>query len=538
MKRTLMIMVLLILAAGNAWAEGDAVTSATLVRWNSLPTDELTKRADELYKSNTRLDEAMALYSIVANRYDKVKDNNEEAQMSIQAMTRLGMLYFKAIHNYSKAFHWYDKALPLSQQRGMHENEARTLNAIGVAHRSLERASSNTDTVRRSIGYYKQAFDVAVKAKAWDLVALAADNLIAATYADGDIGSIAGQMQTLMSLKELKSNERCQADINLYQTLLALSQRRFDDAMACLDTMRMQTKDDDWNRLTTYYATMAEAYYLQHDYHAALDYREKLRQVILKSDPTNKDYLMQVADLGAQYYAGLGDKMRSLECELESYKLNKEIAEDQGLLSMEQIKMASRLENTVEQLGQLEQKQKQKNQFLAMMGLLAAVLAVMFLMALRFNRRLKADNRKLYEQTVELLKQEDTPKYQSNQLSQNESDKILEQIMDVMRKPEIICKESFSLQDLADAIGSVPRDVSQVINDRCGCNFHTLLSNNRVKEACRRINNADGIENLTIEAIAKEVGIKSRSHFAQVFKRNTGLNPSEYLKIACQRRSE
>jgi|GEM_PF-7095714 len=535
--RRILLTTLLVLFACNAWAN-DAVTSATLIRWNKLPSKELTKRADELYKSDTRPDEAMALYSIVANRYDKVKGNQDEARMSIEAMTRLGILYYKVIHNYSKAFHWYDKALPLSQQYGLHENEARTLNAIGVAHRSLERASSNTDTVRRSIGYYKQAFDVAVKAKAWDLVAVAAHNLIEATYADGNISSIAGEMKTLMSLKELKSNERCQADINLYQTLLALSERRFDDAMARLDTMRMQTKDDDWNNLTTYYATMADAYYLQHDYHAALDNREKLRQLILEHEPSNKDHLMQVANLGAQYYAGMGDKMRAMECKLQAYKLNKEITDDQGLLSMEQIKMASRLEDTVEQLGQLEQKHKQKNQFLTMMGLLAAVLAVMFLLVLRFNRRLKADNQKLYEQTVELLKQEDAPKYQSNQLSQNESDKILEQIQEVMRQPEIICKESFSLQDLADAIGSVPRDVSQVINDRCGCNFHTLLSNNRVKEACRRINNADGIENLTIEAIAKEVGIKSRSHFAQVFKRNTGLNPSEYLKIARQKRTK
>ena len=38
--------------------------------------------------------------------------------------------------------------------------------------------------------------------------------------------------------------------------------------------------------------------------------------------------------------------------------------------------------------------------------------------------------------------------------------------------------------------------------------------------------------NLTIEAIASGTGFKSRTTFVNAFKRETGLKPSEYLRMA------
>lgn len=36
--------------------------------------------------------------------------------------------------------------------------------------------------------------------------------------------------------------------------------------------------------------------------------------------------------------------------------------------------------------------------------------------------------------------------------------------------------------------------------------------------------------NVTIQAIANDVGFKSRTNFASVFKKQTGLSPNEYQK--------
>lgn len=92
-----------------------------------------------------------------------------------------------------------------------------------------------------------------------------------------------------------------------------------------------------------------------------------------------------------------------------------------------------------------------------------------------------------------------------------------------------IYSQDFSLEKLAQRLGVHTRTVSRVINDVFGVNFSTLLSQYRVKKACRMLSSND-YSNVTIQAIANDVGFKSRTNFASVFKKQTGLSPNEYQK--------
>lgn len=129
-------------------------------------------------------------------------------------------------------------------------------------------------------------------------------------------------------------------------------------------------------------------------------------------------------------------------------------------------------------------------------------------------------------------------KYMAHQLSEEQTERIYGKICQAMNDTSLICDSNFSLHQLADAIDERQRDVSQVINSRLGVNFHTMLGDYRVQEACRRINQTQAYETLTIEALAESVGILSRSNFAIAFKRVTGLNPSEYIRIAKSKRAD
>jgi AraC-like DNA-binding protein len=101
-----------------------------------------------------------------------------------------------------------------------------------------------------------------------------------------------------------------------------------------------------------------------------------------------------------------------------------------------------------------------------------------------------------------------------------------------MDNMEFICQPDFSLQSLAEQVGSNYKYVSQVLNERYGKSFKQVLNEQRVREACRILNDTEQSGHLTIEAIAANLGFNSRSNFTVTFKRITGISPSDFMKMA------
>ena len=89
------------------------------------------------------------------------------------------------------------------------------------------------------------------------------------------------------------------------------------------------------------------------------------------------------------------------------------------------------------------------------------------------------------------------------------------------------------MSHLAKLADSNTTYVSQVINERYGMTFSNVLSKFRIREACRRISDErEQYANITIEGIATGVGFKSRTAFINAFKREVGITPSEYIRMA------
>ncbi|MBR1484878.1 MAG: AraC family transcriptional regulator [Prevotella sp.] len=124
-------------------------------------------------------------------------------------------------------------------------------------------------------------------------------------------------------------------------------------------------------------------------------------------------------------------------------------------------------------------------------------------------------------------------KYSRSSLSDEQKDSLIYRIQEILNNPDIICQQDFTLSKLARQADSNTTYVSQVINERYGTAFSNVLSGFRIKEACRRMNGESGhYSHVTIEAIATGVGFKSRTSFINAFKREVGLTPSEYLRMA------
>ena len=101
-----------------------------------------------------------------------------------------------------------------------------------------------------------------------------------------------------------------------------------------------------------------------------------------------------------------------------------------------------------------------------------------------------------------------------------------------MEDGNYVYNQDFSLNQLANLVNSNTKYVSWVINDTYNKNFRTFINEYRIREASKRLLNTEKYGSLTIQAIAEDVGFKSVTNFVVSFKRNVGITPSLYQKMA------
>lgn len=109
---------------------------------------------------------------------------------------------------------------------------------------------------------------------------------------------------------------------------------------------------------------------------------------------------------------------------------------------------------------------------------------------------------------------------------------MIQRITTILDDVDIISRQDFTLQMLANMLESNTSYVSWTINSTYGKNFKSLLNEARIREVTRRISDTDKYGNLTIQAIAQSVGYNSQTNFIKTFKRIIGMTPSMYQKLS------
>ena len=89
--------------------------------------------------------------------------------------------------------------------------------------------------------------------------------------------------------------------------------------------------------------------------------------------------------------------------------------------------------------------------------------------------------------------------------------------------------QELSLSSLSKGIGLNRNQLSQLINEGIGENFYDFVNKYRVDEVKRLMVDPQK-QNYNLLGIALEAGFKSKSTFNLIFKRFTGLTPTEYRK--------
>ncbi|MGI6222706.1 MAG: helix-turn-helix domain-containing protein [Prevotella sp.] len=190
-----------------------------------------------------------------------------------------------------------------------------------------------------------------------------------------------------------------------------------------------------------------------------------------------------------------------------------------------------------EQISSLTSSMNHLTLIVVIFGVLIALMVILFFMVFRNNKRMNEGQLKLLEENRDILAKtvstvkERTPAVKDGPECEKMR-KLLAKINDVLNDGTSISDPDFSLQKLADAVGSNTKYVSQVINEYFNMNFKTLLNEYRLREATRRLSDEEHYGNMTIQAIYEDVGYKNAVSFIRAFKRMYGMTPSEYQKKA------
>ncbi|MBT3273276.1 MAG: helix-turn-helix transcriptional regulator [Spirochaetales bacterium] len=120
-------------------------------------------------------------------------------------------------------------------------------------------------------------------------------------------------------------------------------------------------------------------------------------------------------------------------------------------------------------------------------------------------------------------------RYSKSGLNESDSLEYRNRLLDFMenRKPYLDGKTS--LREIAEDLDLSVNYLSQVINEQLKKSFFDFINEYRVNETKKRFQHFDYKHNTILE-VAYQSGFNSKSSFNVVFKKHTGLTPSQYIK--------
>lgn len=128
---------------------------------------------------------------------------------------------------------------------------------------------------------------------------------------------------------------------------------------------------------------------------------------------------------------------------------------------------------------------------------------------------------------VEIITQD--KKYIISPLSPNQTAESLSKLITFVKKEKPYYAPELTISELANQVKMPINLVSQTINEHLNVHFLDFINGYRVEDVKQKLRDPQ-LSHYTILAIAFESGFNARSTFYTVFKKHTGVTPSEYRR--------
>jgi AraC-like DNA-binding protein len=122
---------------------------------------------------------------------------------------------------------------------------------------------------------------------------------------------------------------------------------------------------------------------------------------------------------------------------------------------------------------------------------------------------------------------EGTEKYRRSGLSDESAEEIKRKLLTLMTSDKPFLSKDLTLQKLAELLKTSSHNLSEVINTRIHQSYYDFINQYRVEEFKSRLTDPES-ERYNLLSIAFDSGFQSKGTFNSIFKKFTGMTPSEF----------
>ncbi len=501
------------------------------------------------YMVRQKPDSALEVYRQLGDRYSPGM-KREDKKHCVTGLSNAGFLYLYLHHSRALAYYYLSRALEISEEDNLDEAMPYVCLNMGLLYDDFSTTAPSDKWRPVAFQMYRRSFDMSLKMKDWNHLVKAFID-ICAVYASPLGGTspedkkmiekeMRGVLDQFVAAPVPPKTTDLAYGLVLAKTVKAMLAQDWDTAIATLKSHTIGFDDQFVGKYLRCqaYDFISYNYDLSGKTDSAVVYQRRILDLVKDDD------LSEVSVYSSLRLSRLLDKQGLHEEAdrwlLRYYERRDSLLDRDGRDSPGEIFFQYKFNRENERLRESQYEVSVQRVITVCLWVVLSVGFAFILVVLYKNKKLHAKNESLYAKSLELANAgsvgaiaSPAEKYASSSLDDATREMLLRKIREVLADSGHICSPEFGIRPLAEAVKSNSTYVSQVVNEAYGVNFSSLLSSLRVKEAVRRISENHGkYENYTVQAIAEDVGFKSRSSFSAAFKAETGLSPSEFIKIA------
>ncbi len=544
MRTYLLLLTIIVLLPMRLYAHGN------YSRITHLSNRELLKHGD-IFQTKELFDSALFYYSILNNRYSKDMPV-EDKWICAKSMSDAGLLYYYK-SNYSTAMELLLKGLEIAESNDFEDVMCDVYKNIGNVY-------STFADFDRSCTLYEKAYALAEKLDDIEQKNRILNNLVGAYCFINKLDK--AKKYYALLLKAPDKSVRYQYDVMLLKCLILYSEQHLKEAAMGYRGVKdyVEVNKMDIRCLGTVNSCLGKVYEAENRLDSAI-YFYRSNEIEARR-AGQMDLLVETLRDLANAFEKKGDIRKSLTYKSEYMELSDSMFNLREFNSVKNAQFKYDMDKSSALINDLQDGQRDSALKIAMQRNVLWIVSVGFAVVVLLlvvvywqKRKLGMAYNALFNRNREYVESEKHYKLHISELeaklsSQKDNEesspkvslvkgeqraKILSDIQSVMDNNPVVYSSDFSIEMLADLIGSNTRYISDIINDEFHKNFRSFVNDYRIKEAMVRQADKERCGHLTIKAIAESLGYNSQPNFISAFTRVTGIKPSVYQKISRER---